>query len=76
MAMKNYYNQFDENKHYKFIKFRASKGLQSTELNEIQSMFLHELNTISNTLYGDGSVLRGGAVDINGTNVIRVSHLC
>lgn len=70
MAMENYYNQFDENKHYKFIKFRAGKGLQSTELNEIQSMFLHELNTIANTLYGDGSVLRGGAVDINDTHVI------
>ena len=62
--MDKYYNQFDHKKNYKDIMFRASMGLQSTELNELQAMLRHEFNTVVGTLYGDGSVLRGGTVTI------------
>jgi hypothetical protein len=67
--MDKYYNQFDYKKKYKDIMFRAAKGLQSTELNELQAMLRHEFNTVVNTLYGDGSVLRGGTVTVNDKNI-------
>nr|DAX81740.1 MAG TPA: protein of unknown function (DUF4815) [Bacteriophage sp.] len=67
--MDKYYNQFDHKKNYKNIMFRASMGLQSTELNELQSILMHEFNTVVSTLYGDGSVLKGGTVTVTDKNI-------
>ena len=60
--MEDYYNRFDSSKNYKKHMFRSGKGLQSAELNEIQDNIRHELNQVSEALFGDGSLLKGGGV--------------
>ena len=62
--MLDYYNRFDRSKNYKKLMFRAGKGLQSAELNEIQSIYENELNVLAETLFGDGTLLKGGEVSI------------
>ena len=62
--MEDYYNRFDRSKNYKKLMFRAGKGLQSAELNEIQSIYENELNVLAETLFGDGTLLKGGEVSI------------
>ncbi|EJF07095.1 hypothetical protein ThvES_00008000 [Thiovulum sp. ES] len=56
-------------KGYKKILFRATSPLQSSELNEIQSLFLNEMKKLSDTLYKkSGSLIEGGSVYINKTD--------
>lgn len=62
-----YYNRFDASKRYKQLLFRAARGLQSAELNEMHATLQHELSTIANSLLGDGSLLRGGSILRQGT---------
>ena len=64
--MVDYYNRFDRSKNYKKLMFRAGKGLQSAELNEIQSIYENELNVLAETLFGDGTLLKGGEISIVG----------
>lgn len=61
-----YYNRFDPSKRYKMLLFRAARGLQSAELNEIHSTLQNEIATIANTIFGDGSLLKGGAISRQG----------
>lgn len=61
-----YYNRFDANKRYKMLLFRAARGLQSAELNEIHSTLHNELSTIANAIFGDGSLLKGGQITRQG----------
>ena len=64
--MNDYYNRFNASKNYKKHMFRSGKGLQSAELNEIQDNIKHELNQVSEAIFGDGSLLKGGEVRIHG----------
>lgn len=64
--MDKVYDRFNPDAKYKEIKFRAGFGLQSTELNEIQSTVMHEFKTVTNTLYNDGSILAGGETNVSG----------
>lgn len=64
--MDKVYDRFNPDAKYKEIKFRAGFGLQSAELNEIQSTVMHEVKTISDTLYSDGSILGGGETNVSG----------
>ena len=58
----NYYNRFDSAKRYKQLLFRAARGLQSAELNEIHATLHYEVRTLGDVIFSDGSLLRGGQV--------------
>lgn len=62
----SYYDLFDAQKNYKKLLFRAGKGLQSRELNEMQEMMRHELRQCIDGLYGNGKLFRGGNILISG----------
>lgn len=59
MTLTGYYNRFDATQRYDELLFRASKGLQSAELNEVQSTVIDRLKRIADAVFRDGSVIRG-----------------
>ncbi|MEJ6474125.1 DUF4815 domain-containing protein [Pseudoalteromonas piscicida] len=65
--IKDYYQQFDPAKHYSQLLFRASKGLQSRELNDMQLQSQHHVKGIADVLMKDGDVVKGGDVVIDRT---------
>ena len=65
MTLQQYYNRFNASQGYDELLFRAAKGLQSAELNEIQSGQLHRLKKITDSLFKDGAVIRDGAAVID-----------
>ena len=65
MSLQGYYNRFDSTDNFDSLDFRASKGLQSAELNEIQSIFSDRLTKIAGAIFQDGSIVRGGSAIID-----------
>lgn len=65
MTLQGYYNRHDTSKGYDELLFRASKGLQSAELNEVQSILSDRLRHIADVLFKDGAVVRGGSASID-----------
>lgn len=63
------YDRYDKSKNYKRLLFRAGLGLQSAELNDLQSGFYYELSTIANAIFGDGALLKGGLINKSGNTV-------
>jgi hypothetical protein len=64
-----YYNQFNENKNYKQLLFSASKYVQSSELNEMQSIAHNEQKILNDAIFEDGNILDGGEVALVGKTV-------
>ncbi len=62
--IKDYYDKFDPNKGYEKILFRAGKGLQSRELNDLQSQSQHQIKGIADVILKDGDLVSGGEVVI------------
>ena len=58
MTLQGYYNRFQPADNYDELLFRASKGLQSAELNEVQSVLSNRVQQIANVLFQDGAVVR------------------
>ena len=67
IALPGYYNRFDATDRYDELLFRASKGLQSAELNEVQSTLVDRLKRIADAVFKDGSVIEGTPPVINTT---------
>lgn len=63
--IERYYNLFDPAKHYSQLLFRAGDGLQSRELNEIQSMLIHRLQGVADALLKDGDIVSGANLQID-----------
>ena len=63
--LERYYNLFDPAKHYSQLLFRAGDGLQSRELNEIQSALMHRVQGVADALLKDGDIVVGGTLRIN-----------
>ena len=59
MTLAAYFNRFDADKRYDELLFRASKGLQSAELNEVQSTVIDRLKRIADKVFRDGQVIQG-----------------
>ena len=59
MTLTGYYNRFDASDRYDELLFRASKGLQSAELNEVQSTVIDRLKRIADKVFRDGQVVQG-----------------
>ncbi len=62
----NYYDTFDPANKYKKLLFRAGKGLQSRELNELHDTLQNELKTCIDGLYGNGKLIKGGGINTSG----------
>lgn len=58
VTLPQYFNRFDPGDLFEELLFRP-RGLQSAELNEIQSLFLDRLQRIADTIYSDGAVVSG-----------------
>jgi hypothetical protein len=56
-----YYNRYSSDKGYKELLFLAGRGLQSAELNELQSYIREDLGEIASSLIKDGGLLSGGS---------------
>ena len=65
MTLQGYYNRFSQTDGYDELLFRASKGLQSAELNEIQSILSDKVADLGDALFNDGNIVRGGAILID-----------
>ena len=63
--LERYYNLHDPAKHYTQLLFRAGDGLQSRELNEIQSTLMHRIQGVADALLKEGDVIAGAQVQIN-----------
>lgn len=60
-----YFNRFDPALRYDEILVRASKGVQSAEINEVQSTLIDRLKRIADAVFRDGFVIRGTPPTIN-----------
>ena len=63
--IERHYNLFDPAKHYTQLLFRAGDGLQSRELNEVQSALIHRLQGVADALLKDGDIVSGGHLQID-----------
>lgn len=63
--LERYYNLFDPAKHYTQLLFRAGDGLQSRELNEIQSALMHRLQGVADALLKDGDIVIGANLQVD-----------
>ena len=74
MALQGYYNRFQPSQNFDELLFRASKGLQSAELNEMQSVITDRLTNIADTLFSDGAVIRDCDIIVDpNTGAVKVS---
>jgi hypothetical protein len=69
MPLTGYYNRFNAANRYDELLFRAGKGLQSAELNEVQSTVIDRLKRIADAVFKDGAVISGTPPTIIGSNV-------
>jgi hypothetical protein len=69
MTLQGYYNRFNAADRYDELLFRAGKGLQSAELNEVQSTVIDRLKRIADAVFKDGAVISGTPPTISGSNV-------
>ena len=63
--IERYYNLFDPADHYSQLLFRAGDGLQSRELNEIQSTLMHRLQGVADALLKDGDIVLGCTLQVD-----------
>ncbi|TCS99116.1 uncharacterized protein DUF4815 [Tepidimonas ignava] len=63
--LERYYNLFDPSKRYAELLFRAGDGLQSRELNELQTTINHRLKGVADALLKDGNIVSGGEIVID-----------
>ncbi|WP_264688189.1 DUF4815 domain-containing protein [Wolbachia endosymbiont (group A) of Sympetrum striolatum] len=69
MTLKDYYNSFNPDEEYEKCLFRAGRGLQSAELNEIQDYALLRLKGIGDAIFRDGDIITGSNCIIDGEKV-------
>lgn len=67
MALAGYYNRFSATQRYDAHLIRAGKGIQSAEINEIQSCLTDRLQRIADAVFRDGAVVSGSLPVINQT---------
>ncbi|MBQ4836298.1 DUF4815 domain-containing protein [Pseudoalteromonas luteoviolacea] len=63
--LEDYYEKFHADSGYERLLFRAGKGLQSRELNDLQSQVSHQLKGVADVLLKDGDLVKGGEVVID-----------
>lgn len=72
----NTLTRFNPDDGYKRWLFRMAKGLQSSELNEIQQSSANEMKTFLDAEFGDGAMLSGGLISSQATTGKVVTWRC
>lgn len=62
----DYYNRVQSGNRWLDLRFRASRALQSAELNEIQTLFLSRLKVFGDSVYKDGAIISDAVPKIIG----------
>lgn len=63
--LEGYHKRFDPDDNYEKILFRAGRGLQSAELNDLQEQIVNQVQGFSNTILEDGDVVKGGDLAVD-----------
>ena len=63
----SYYNTFDATKNHESILFRDGYTLQGAELNALQAASRHRLQSVADSLFKDGDIIRDAQVVIDKT---------
>lgn len=58
IELPDYYDRTDPTKHYDQHLIRAGKGIQSAEINEIQTNLIGRIKGIGNAIFKDGDIVR------------------
>jgi Domain of unknown function (DUF4815) len=65
MSVERYYNLYNQNSHYTDLMFRAGDGLQSRELNEMQSWLTNRIASVAGAIFKDGDITQGADIIVN-----------
>ena len=65
MSLDRYYNLFNSAFSYADLLFRSGDGLQSRELNEMQSWLVNRVAEIGDAIFKEGNVIRGADISVN-----------
>ena len=65
MALDRYYNLYNSASGYAELMFRAGDGLQSRELNEVQTWLADRLARIGDAIFKEGDLIRDGDVSVD-----------
>lgn len=60
--LQDYYERFDADDGYEQLLFRAGKGLQSAELNDMQAQVFNHVQGVADAILKDGDVVSGGDI--------------
>lgn len=72
MALDRYYNLFDPAAGHTELMFRAGDGLQSRELNELQTWLNHRIGGLAGAIFKDGDIMRDAQITVNAdTGAVR-----
>ncbi|RZM83796.1 DUF4815 domain-containing protein [Pseudoalteromonas rubra] len=63
--LQDYYHNYDKANGYERLLFRSGRGLQSRELNDLQSQVQNQVKDIADVLLKDGDLVSGGDVVID-----------
>ena len=75
MSLERYYNLFDPQRGEAELMFRAGDGLQSRELNELQSVLQHRISGIANAIFKDGDLIRDAQLIVD-IEAARTAVMC
>ena len=64
-VIKDYYDQFDSNKHYSRVLFRDGYALQGAELNELQSIAASRDRRVADALFADGDIVSDAGIVVD-----------
>lgn len=65
ITLDGYHKRYDPADNYEKILFRSGKGLQSTELNDLQEQVIDQVKKVADTILKDGDVTKGGDLVID-----------
>ncbi len=63
--MNDIFKTFTPDQRYEEIQFRAGKGLQSRELNDMQAQLAHQIDSIGDAVFKDGDLIGGGSLVVD-----------
>jgi hypothetical protein len=63
--LERYYNLYDPAKQYSELLFRAGDGLQSRELNEMQTTLKQHIKSVGDALLKDGDIVTGCGITVD-----------
>ncbi|WP_440055494.1 DUF4815 domain-containing protein [Pseudoalteromonas sp. T1lg65] len=71
----DFYQKFDPEKQYEQLLFRASRGLQSRELNDLQCQVNHRVKGVADALLKDGDIVAGGGVKVKVEDGVATAYV-